>query len=82
MAPVVVSSVQGIGSALIEAALDVAKEGEWEAIFVFGDPTLSSVIWFWRCQSLYAGEYFMMKAFIPNLPATWVVAYFEVFDSQ
>ena len=41
LAPVSVSPLrqkQGIGSALIHAALEVAEEDEWTAVFVLGDP--------------------------------------------
>lgn len=64
----------GIGSALINAALEVAKQQNWEVVFVLGNPKIYGKFGFnaesaigFDCE--YSGPYFMAK-FLQNQPST------------
>jgi len=64
---------QGIGSALIEAGHEIAREEGWDAIFVLGDPAyygrfgydLALAAGF---ESSYAGPHFMALSLAGALP--------------
>jgi putative acetyltransferase len=65
----------GIGSALIERAVDRARKENWAAIFVLGDPNYYERFGFSReaakgFTSPYAGAHFMMLKLWPSLPTT------------
>jgi len=65
----------GIGSALIERAVDRARGEGWAAIFVLGDPSYYERFGFDReaaagFTSPYAGPHFMVLRLTPSLPAT------------
>ena len=64
----------GIGSALIKAAIDRARNESWGAIFVLGDRAYYERFGFDRnaaagFTSPYAGEHFMMLKLSPGLMA-------------
>jgi putative acetyltransferase len=65
----------GIGSALIERAVQRARNDGWAAIFVLGDPSYYERFGFSAeaatgFSSPYAGRHFMMLRLWPSLPAT------------
>ncbi len=65
----------GIGSALIERAVDRARSEGWAAIFVLGDPNYYGRFGFDReaaagFMSPYAGQHFMMLKLSPSLSAS------------
>lgn len=72
---------QGIGSALIQAGLAQARNEDWEAVFVLGDPTYYTRFGFavdaangYDCP--YTGEYFMAYFLTSNpVPATGKITY-------
>ena len=78
LAPVAVApdqQGQGIGSALINAGHQIAREEGWEAILVVGDPQYYRRFGYdaalaARFASPYAGEYFMVLALQGPLPTT------------
>ena len=62
---------QGIGSALIRAALGMAREEGWKAVFVLGDPGYYTRFGFQtelakRFESPYAGPHFMALELLPG----------------
>jgi putative acetyltransferase len=64
----------GVGSALIERAVDRARGAGWAAIFVLGDPDYYERFGFDRdaaagLTSPYAGPHFMVLSLLPSLPA-------------
>jgi putative acetyltransferase len=64
----------GIGSALIERAVQRARNDGWAAIFVLGDPSYYERFGFSAeaatgFSSPYAGRHFMMLKLWPSLPA-------------
>ena len=65
---------RGIGSALIKAAIDGARNENWGAIFVLGDPAYYERFGFDAkaaagFTSPYAGEHFMTLKLLPVLTA-------------
>lgn len=65
----------GIGSALINKAVNIARSKGWAAIFVLGDPNYYERFGFDReaaagFTSPYAGRHFMVLRLQPSLPAT------------
>jgi putative acetyltransferase len=65
----------GIGSALINRAVNRAREEGWVAIFVLGDPNYYERFGFDKAAaagftSPYAGPHFMALKLSPSLPAT------------
>jgi putative acetyltransferase len=72
---------QGIGSALVRAALKRAQGEGWAAVFVLGEPAFYRRFGFsieaargYSC--LYAGEFFMVRALVPDpLPTTGRIDY-------
>ncbi|MEI9980610.1 MAG: N-acetyltransferase [Edaphobacter sp.] len=65
----------GIGSALIERAVNSARSKGWAAIFVLGDPNYYERFGFngqaaTGFASPYAGSHFMVLKLSPSLPAT------------
>jgi putative acetyltransferase len=65
----------GIGSALVERAVNRARNEGWAAIFVLGDPNYYERFGFDRdaaagFTSPYAGRHFMMLKLSHSLPAT------------
>lgn len=78
LAPVSVvpaSQRRGIGSALIQRAINRAREEDWAAIFVLGDPSYYERFGFDReaaaaFTSPYAGSHFMVLKLVPALPAS------------
>jgi putative acetyltransferase len=63
----------GIGSALVERAVDIVRSGGWAAIFVLGDPNYYQRFGFDTeaaagFTSPYAGRHFMMLKLTPSLP--------------
>lgn len=75
---------QGIGSALIEKALDRAKGRDEEIVFVLGEPDYYRRFGFTReaaapFASPYAGPYFMARPFGVDLPSSGTAAYAPAF---
>ena len=78
LAPVAVAPARqrsGIGSLLIRTALDRAREEDWAAVFVLGDPAYYRRFGFDPAlaagfESPYAGPYLMALALKGPLPAT------------
>jgi putative acetyltransferase len=75
----------GIGSALIEAALDQAEDRGEEIVFLLGEPDYYRRFGFSAeaaapFASPYAGPYFMARAIVP-LPQSGKAAYAPAFDS-
>jgi putative acetyltransferase len=65
----------GIGSALVERAVNRARSEGWAAIFVLGDPNFYERFGFDReaaagFTSPYVGSHFMVLKLSPSLPAT------------
>lgn len=65
----------GIGSALIQTAVSLARSAGWAAIFVLGDPDYYTRFGFDSeatagFTSPYAGHHFMLLKLSPSLPAT------------
>lgn len=78
LAPVAVAPSrqrEGIGSALIHAALREAGKDGWQGVFVLGDPAFYCRFGFASAlasgfTSVYAGPYLMALALDPPLPVT------------
>jgi putative acetyltransferase len=77
----------GIGSALIEAALGIARATGEEILFLLGEPEYYARFGFSAAaaapfDSPYAGPYFMALALRPgvHLPATGMAAYARAFS--
>jgi putative acetyltransferase len=65
----------GIGSILIERAVNHARTKGWAAVFVLGDPNFYERFGFSRDEaagftSPYAGQHFMVLKLSPSLPST------------
>ena len=77
----------GIGSQLIRAGLDRAKEAGWQGVFVLGEPKYYSRFGFDSAlasgfMSRYSGPHLMAVALGIELPATeGVIEYPPAFDS-
>lgn len=77
---------RGIGAMLIRAALAEAASGEWEAVFVVGEPAYYRRFGFTTKEaagfdSPYAGPYLMVHALDGTLPATQgAIAYAPAFS--
>jgi putative acetyltransferase len=78
LAPVAVAPNRqrsGIGSRLVRAGLDRARDGEWQGVFVLGDPAYYRRFGFDPARakgfaSPYAGPHLMALALDGDLPAT------------
>ena len=87
LAPVAVvpdSQRQGVGCALVEAALKRAEASGEEIVFVLGEPAYYERFGFTAeaaapFASPYAGAYFMARSFGPELPTSGTAAYAPAF---
>ena len=76
----------GIGSALVRAALDAARSGGWEAVFVYGAQDYYRRFGFSAAlaagfESPYAGPHLMAVALSESLPAaSGTIGYAPAFD--
>lgn len=71
---------QGIGSTLVQAALDQAKNAGWDAVFVLGDPAYYRRFGFsveaargWDCA--YSGPHLQVRQLSAALPETGRIVY-------
>jgi putative acetyltransferase len=71
---------QGLGSALVRAALDQAKNAGWDAVFVLGDPAYYRRFGFdveaargWDC--VYSGPHLQVRQLSAALPKTGRIVY-------
>ncbi|MGE5721582.1 MAG: GNAT family N-acetyltransferase, partial [Sphingomonadales bacterium] len=77
---------RGIGSRLVRAGLEWARDAQWEAVFVLGDPAYYRRFGFAleparSFDSPYAGEHFMMLALRERIPAGGALAYPKAFEA-
>lgn len=77
----------GTGQALIEAVIEAATAGGWQAVFVLGDPAFYGRFGFSmekaaRFETAYPKEYFMVLELVPGVAETLPVkvVYADGFD--